>query len=155
MSVNVHPLRAKDLAAILPLEQSNHAHPWTLGNFEDAFKAGYHAEGVWETSETGQSPSLRGYYFAMPVLDESHLLNLTIDKNQRRQGHGRRLMQAWETWSRSKACRTLWLELRASNHPALALYTQHGFSQVGQRKGYYPSTRTEREDALVLSKTLY
>jgi ribosomal-protein-alanine N-acetyltransferase len=29
------------------------------------------------------------------------------------------------------------LEVRASNHPALALYARHGFRETGRRIGYY------------------
>ena len=42
------------------------------------------------------------------------------------------------------------LEVRASNQPALALYQRTGFVAVGQRRAYYPTHTSEREDAVVM-----
>jgi ribosomal-protein-alanine N-acetyltransferase len=45
---------------------------------------------------------------------------------------------------------SLWLEVRASNARARALYARRGFTEVGMRKGYYPAP-VRREDAVVMS----
>ena len=45
------------------------------------------------------------------------------------------------------------LEVRPSNGPALALYRNYGFAEIGRRKGYYPADGG-REDALVLRREL-
>ena len=45
----------------------------------------------------------------------------------------------------------LMLEVRQSNAPAIALYEQLGFVQVGLRKNYY---RNPKENALILRKEL-
>jgi ribosomal-protein-alanine N-acetyltransferase len=47
----------------------------------------------------------------------------------------------------------IFLEVRASNHPAIQLYYTTGFVQVGVRKDYYPSG-TGPEDALILMREL-
>jgi ribosomal-protein-alanine N-acetyltransferase len=39
------------------------------------------------------------------------------------------------------------LEVRACNHEAQALYTRYGFEPIGLRKGYYSDTH---EDAIVM-----
>ena len=43
--------------------------------------------------------------------------------------------------------RKVFLEVRASNHEAQALYALYGFEPVGLRKGYYSDTH---EDAIVM-----
>jgi ribosomal-protein-alanine N-acetyltransferase len=43
----------------------------------------------------------------------------------------------------------MFLEVRPSNTPALALYQKAGFETIGRRKGYYPAA-DGREDALVM-----
>ena len=48
----------------------------------------------------------------------------------------------------------LWLEVRASNLRALAIYERQGFRRVGVRKGYYPAEGHAREDAVVMSLRL-
>ena len=45
----------------------------------------------------------------------------------------------------------LWLEVRASNLRAQAIYQTHGFRRVGDRKRYYPADHGQREDAVVMS----
>ena len=45
---------------------------------------------------------------------------------------------------------TLWLEVRASNHAAIALYESLGFNEATIRRNYYP-TAEGREDAIVMA----
>ena len=51
--------------------------------------------------------------------------------------------------ARAAQVEAVFLEVRASNHPALHLYQSSGFVEIGIRKGYYPIGK-EREDALIL-----
>ena len=55
--------------------------------------------------------------------------------------------------ARSYGAHVLLLEVRPSNHAARRLYAEHGFEQIGTRRGYYPA-RDGREDALLLSHAL-
>ena len=55
--------------------------------------------------------------------------------------------------ARHGGAESLLLEVRPSNAPALRLYRNFGFQEVGRRKGYYPAS-TGREDALVMRKSL-
>ena len=49
----------------------------------------------------------------------------------------------------------MFLEVRASNEPAIALYEKIGFNQVGIRSRYYPSGKGGRpEDALLYALDL-
>jgi ribosomal-protein-alanine N-acetyltransferase len=137
-----------DLEAVLAVEQSAYSHPWTLGNFKDALKAGNVAHRLVVQEQ------LVGYFVAMQVIDEVHLLNITVAPPFRRQGWARCLMQALSVWSHAKGASWLWLEVRESNAPALNLYKSLGFQQVGLRKDYYPAGRTTRESAVVMSMSL-
>lgn len=44
---------------------------------------------------------------------------------------------------------TLWLEVRASNAAAIALYESLGFNEATIRRNYYPTT-DGREDAIIM-----
>lgn len=48
---------------------------------------------------------------------------------------------------------TLWLEVRASNAAAIALYESLGFNEATIRRNYYP-TADGREDALIMALPL-
>ena len=50
--------------------------------------------------------------------------------------------------------RTLFLEVRASNTQAIALYDALYFNEVGVRPNYYPNKNGRREDALIMAKPL-
>jgi ribosomal-protein-alanine N-acetyltransferase len=52
--------------------------------------------------------------------------------------------------ARDKNMRSVLLEVRPSNHRALAVYKQYGFSQIGLRRNYYPAAQNKREDAIVM-----
>lgn len=45
---------------------------------------------------------------------------------------------------------TLWLEVRASNVAAIALYESVGFNEATIRRNYYPTT-DGREDAIIMA----
>ncbi len=48
---------------------------------------------------------------------------------------------------------TLWLEVRASNAAAIALYESLGFNEATIRRNYYP-TAEGREDAIIMALPL-
>lgn len=138
-----------DLDLVLPLETAAYSHPWTYGNFIDSLASGYAAE--LRLDGCGR---LVGYFVALPGFEETHLLNLSVAPALQRAGHGQAMLQRLLAQSRQRGDRALWLEVRPSNRPALALYRAAGFLQVGCRRNYYPAGGNRREDALVMRLAL-
>lgn len=140
-------MSALDLQAVATIEARAYSHPWTRGNFENSIKSGH-------LGLTLRSPNaeLAGYAVLMPVVDEMHLLNITIDPKWQRRGLGRLLLAAALATSREHHLYTMLLEVRPSNTGALALYQEAGFAEIGRRRGYYPAAGQTREDALVLRR---
>lgn len=136
-----------DLAAVLGIECEVHGHPWTLGNFMDALRAGYACK-VCE-----QEGMMLGYAVMMPGVDEAELLNIAIARACQRRGWGRLLLQSMLALARHDGKRRMVLEVRASNAPAIALYCACGFERIGLRRDYYPAANG-REDAMLMGKTL-
>ena len=141
-------LTVDDLDSVIAVEQSVYGHPWTVGNFKDALASGYAAQRLLAGS------TLIGYFVAMKVIDEMHLLNITVSLDYRNQGWAKLMLEALALWARGQGCEWLWLEVRESNHRAIHVYRSHGFKQVGLRKDYYPVGRGLREAALVMSQKL-
>ena len=141
-------LTVDDLDSVIAVEQSVYGHPWTVGNFKDALASGYAAQRLLAGS------TLIGYFVAMKVIDEMHLLNITVSLDYRNQGWAKLMLEALALWARGQGCEWLWLEVRESNHRAIHVYRSHGFKQVGLRKDYYPVGRGQREAALVMSQKL-
>jgi ribosomal-protein-alanine N-acetyltransferase len=89
---------------------------------------------------------LAGYVFCREVAGESELLNLAVDPELRRGGVGRMLLVAAIDWLTLRGARETFLEVRASNAAAIALYEGAGFRAVGRRPGYY---QRPPEDAIL------
>ncbi len=90
-----------------------------------------------------------GYVGSQSVMGEADMMNLAVAPEFRRQGIARQLVNSLIERLCINQVRALTLEVRASNAPAIVLYTGLGFTQVGRRPGYY---RNPREDALILRK---
>lgn len=153
--------------SVLPLvaevEKTAYAHPWNPRHFRDSLAAGHQMQMLVCTPSGPDAPAapalpdgrwLLGYFVAMKVLDEVHLLNITTVPRHQRQGWAQWMLQALALWARQQDCQTLWLEVRDSNTPARNLYRKLGFTEVGRRRGYYPVGHGELEDALVMKLEL-
>ena len=75
------------------------------------------------------------------------MLNLAVDPGQRRSGIASTLLREGLKTLGERGAEEVFLEVRASNSPAIELYRASGFRPVGVRSDYY---RNPREDALVL-----
>jgi [ribosomal protein S18]-alanine N-acetyltransferase len=142
------PIAQAQLPQLLAIEQRAYSHPWSEANFSDSLASGYRIQGLWHAA------SLAGYSVVMRGVDESHLLNLTVAPEHQGQGMAQALLAELCAWSLNSGLGWLWLEVRASNAKAIRAYQRFGLQQVGQRKGYYPLNRLEREDAIVMSLEL-
>jgi [ribosomal protein S18]-alanine N-acetyltransferase len=150
------------LPQVVEVERLCNAHPWSLRHFADSMAAGHTAQMCLkrpqgqeqDTANGPDAPEVVGYFVAMLVIDEAHLLNLAVSPRYQAQGCGRFLLQAFSLWAQGAGAQTLWLEVRASNAHALNLYRRFGFVQQGARKAYYPvdgTPNSAREDAAVMS----
>jgi ribosomal-protein-alanine acetyltransferase len=141
------PLTAKDIDAVLALEERVQAYPWTRGNFVDALAAGYDG---WVARE---SDTVIGFAVLMRAVDEIHLLVIGIAPELQRAGRGRALLDFATRQAREAGMTRMLLEVRPSNAAAIAFYRQAGFVEIGRRRGYYPAS-AGREDAIVMAREL-
>jgi ribosomal-protein-alanine N-acetyltransferase len=148
-SLQVRPMRIADVDAVMAIEARAYGFPWSRGNMVDSLSAGHLAEVL-----VGEAGEILGYCIAMSGVDEMHLLNITVAPEWQRHGLGSRLLDALVAHCRELHLGTLWLEVRASNVGAHALYLRRGFTEVARRRGYYPAPRGTREDAIVMSLVL-
>lgn len=83
--------------------------------------------------------------------DEAEVMKLGVEPDKRRRGMGRTLMQLAEGRLKELGVKLAFLEVRASNETAQALYRSLGYQQAGIRRGYY---QHPKEDAILFSKEL-
>lgn len=78
---------------------------------------------------------------------EADIQTIAVSQNARRRGLGRTLMNALVSEARERGARELFLEVRADNPGAAALYASLGFEQLAVRPRYY---QPDGVDALVM-----
>lgn len=138
----------EDIAAIHGIEQAISLAPWSEGNFKDSVAASHWCLGV---KIVDQWVAYAVFSFAA---DEAELLILGVHSEARRLGIAENLLALVEPPLATRA-RELFLEVRASNVAAIALYDKLGFNCVGERRNYYPIPgKHTREDALIYGKTM-
>lgn len=91
---------------------------------------------------TDAGGALLAYCLSTAIGPEGEILRIAALPPFRRRGIGKALLSFV-----SQAQDTLFLEVRAQNAPALALYRSFGFSEIGRRKNYY---RNPTDDAILL-----
>lgn len=138
------PMEEDDLDWVVDHERDLHAFPWTRGNFVDSLGAGYLAHVLRQGGERV------AYAVMMLIMDEAHLLNLSVVRNRQGKGLGRALLARLFDLARQHGAHQLFLEVRPSNAPAIALYEACGCVPVGRRKRYYPAAEGGREDAILM-----
>jgi ribosomal-protein-alanine acetyltransferase len=94
---------------------------------------------------------LIGFLIGRIAADEFEILNMAISRAHRRSGIGSKLLESALEFSRTVGSARAYLEVRASNEPALALYARCGFTECGRRALYY---RDPVEDAVLFSLCL-
>ncbi|WP_047552712.1 ribosomal protein S18-alanine N-acetyltransferase [Methylotenera sp. G11] len=141
------PMIESDIDAIMQIEPYIYSHPWSRGNFSDSLVSGYSA---WVLLDGAQ---IIGYSLMMMVLDEAHLLNLSIAKAYQKQGLGRLLLEHMIAIAKRQNAANMFLEVRPSNISAIALYENMGFNEMAIRRGYYPA-HNGREDAVLMGLAL-
>ena len=145
---------ASDIPAVVDIERRAFSDPWSADAFREAMRnprvyfACAHAT---VTAGEGGAGRVLGYVVAWFVLDEGEIANIAVDPDERGKGFGSALLDAALAVAGQRAVRTVYLEVRASNHQARALYDSRGFLEVGRRKAYY---RRPVEDAVVLRRIL-
>jgi ribosomal-protein-alanine N-acetyltransferase len=144
----VRSFTESDLDWVVENERELHACPWTRRNFVDALEAGY------ATRIMCIDASPVAYAVMLQILDEIHLLNLSVIRASHRQGIGSDFLRRLENEARDAGARQFFLEVRPSNEAALTLYRHHGFISIGRRARYYPSDDGDREDAIVMRLAL-
>lgn len=141
------PMQLADLDTIVAIESTIYSHPWTRGNFQDSLKSGHSAWVMIIDQEVA------AYALMMLVVDEAQLLNVSVAKSFQRQGFGESLLRHMIDRAKTAHASTVFLEVRASNVAALALYEKMGFAEMSVRRGYYPA-KHGREDAVLMGLSI-
>ena len=145
MELSVRPMAAADtprcavIAAAAP-------EPWgegqLLSELESPAARLFVAEGEGD---------VLGFAVFQLAAGEASLYALNVDPAARRKGVGAALLEGALAALKAEGADQCFLEVRAANAPALALYRRLGFASAGVRRGFY---RDPPDDAVVMTLTL-
>lgn len=141
----IRPMTAADVPSVAALEKLCFSDPWSVSSIASELDNPLSLWLVWE--EDGTAAAYLGVQRVPPQAD---VMNVAVSPALRRRGIARALFAELER--RLPEIDELFLEVRASNSGAIALYRTLGFAQVGRRPNYYLDPR---EDALILRKELF
>ena len=139
----ISPMRMEDLDDIETIENLSFRIPWPRQAFVRELCENTLAR-YFTVRDNGRAVAYGGMWL---ILDEAHITNIAVHPRYRGKGIGKALLKGMIDYGISKGIKSFTLEVRESNHAAIALYSRLGFKRAGTRKGYYPDTR---EDAIIM-----
>ena len=140
----ISSLSQSDLPAAFQIEKRAHAFPRSEHTF-----ASNQGERYLNYQLTVEG-RMAAFAITQVVLDEATLFNIAVDPDFQRRGFGKALLEHLIDELEKRGVLTLWLEVRASNVAAIALYESLGFNEATIRRNYYP-TADGREDAIIMA----
>jgi ribosomal-protein-alanine N-acetyltransferase len=143
----ISSLTTSDLSLAYAIELRSHAFPWSEKTFASNEGERY------LNFRLDVDGKMAAFAVTQVVLDEATLFNIAVDPAYQRQGLGRQLLEHLISELEARDVFTLWLEVRASNRAAIALYESLGFNEATIRRNYYP-TKEGREDAIIMALPL-
>lgn len=145
--MKVVPLLPQDTPKMALIESEAHSHPMSEAMLADCFGPLYRCTGLY------QEEVLQGFTIVQQIVDEATLFDICVQPLAQGKGLGKLLLERVINDARHHGALVLMLEVRASNIAAIGLYQRLGFSEIGRRKGYYP-TADGREDAVLMDLDL-
>ncbi len=142
-SFSIRGMTESDLDEVLAVERLCYSHPWTEDHFRNELTNPFAAVDLLITEE-----GVVGYLCSWYLHGELEILNVATAPPFRRRGVAHALLEHVLGRSRKQALRKGYLEVRAGNLGAIALYEAHGFKVTARRPGYYP----DGEDALLMER---
>ena len=139
-----------DLSVLTDIHRRSFTHSWNEGDFQKLLQDKTVQTLVLKRSSLLAKGQVVGFVLVRTVMDESEILTIAVDPDSRKTGAGRMLMEEVLRRLYRDRIAKLFLEVDASNKPALSLYQSLGFRKVGERKGYYRTASAEASLAWIM-----
>ena len=149
-TISISQMTEHDLLEVVEIEEHSGLSRWGWGAYYAELQSGNRPLMLVAriVRASYQSFQIAGYIVARLAADEIHINNVAVRPEYRRRGIGGALLKRVLDEGQYLRATTAFLEVRAGNSLAQALYQKYGFRNVGRRPGYYSAPL---EDALVMS----
>lgn len=146
-NITVRRATPADVDAIMAIEAPVFAHEaWSS---EAMARDVADSNCVYFVAEAGTEVVAYAGLLCPPGSGEADVQTIAVVPEQRSAGLGRRLMNELLATAEERRAKRIFLEVRADNPQAIALYVSLGFEEIAVRPGYY---QPEGVDAIVMRR---
>lgn len=142
MNVVINFMEEKDIDEVLDISSLSFSIPWSKSSYIQEL-----TNPVAKYFVAKIDNKVVGFVGTWMILDESHITNIAVHPNYRKQGIASMLLKELLNHCKIQGCIAYTLEVRSGNKAARSLYEKHNFKQDGIRKGYYEDNK---EDAILM-----
>jgi len=144
VNVSIRRMTLEDVPAVHEIDMLSFSLPWPERSFRFELTENPVSRN-WVAESGGRIAAMLVLWL---IVDEAHIATLATHPDFRRQGIGEQLMIAALLSARAEGAARAFLEVRAGNASAMALYEKYGFVVAGVRSGYY---KDNNEDAVLMN----
>ncbi len=144
MTAIVRRMRLDDVAAVHAIDMLSFNLPWSERSYRYELTENPVSRG-WVAEMEGQIVAMLVLWF---IIDEAHIATIAVHPDFRRRGIGEQILLQALGSAQNEGARRAFLEVRAGNVAAQAMYKKYGFEVAGVRPGYY---KDNDEDALLMN----
>lgn len=144
MTPLIRRMRLEDVPAVHEIDVLSFSLPWPERSFRYEVTENPVSRG-WVADMDGRIAAMLVLWF---IIDEAHIATIAVHPDFRRQGIGEQILLAALRAVKEEGARRAFLEVRAGNAAAQAMYRKYGFDVVGVRPKYY---RDNNEDAFLMN----
>ena len=148
LNYEIRPMTDSDLAQVMAIENTSFLHPWKEKDLLYEIHENP-VSNVWVLEISNDQLGLRqicGFCDYWVTFDSGTICQIAVHPDIRKEHLGSMMMDEIIKDARAKKVRTLTLEVRKSNIPAINLYKKFGFKISHTKPGYY----NDGEDAIYM-----
>ena len=144
MSFVIRKMTVEDVKAVAELDRISFSLPWPERSFHFEVTSNS-ASRCWVAESRGQ---IVGVIVAWLLVDEVHIATIATHADFRRQGIAQALLAHVLRTGAEEGAVSSFLEVRAGNLAAQAMYRKFGYEESGRRLRYY---KDNDEDAILMT----
>jgi ribosomal-protein-alanine N-acetyltransferase len=141
--ISVRKACPEDVSPVYAIEIEVTPNPWKERYFRDELE---NPLSFFYVAIDGSSGAIMGFIVFWLIDQQMELHNIAVSGAAQRRGVARELMKIMMQIASECEVHEIFLEVRASNKPAISLYEKFGFVSNGLRKNYYSNPS---EDAIL------
>ncbi len=143
MTPLIRRMTLEDVPAVHEIDLLSFSLPWPERSFRFELTENPITRG-WVAEVDGKIIAMLVLWF---IIDEAHIATIAVHPNFRRQGIGEQILLHALRDVQDEGAQRAFLEVRAGNLAAQAMYKKYGFEVTGVRRRYY---KDNNEDALLM-----